>query len=45
MLVGLLLKDFVRKGPLAMSPELTRHTIGHLFGDVWQGPGLTLVRA
>ena len=22
--------------------EMTRHTIGHLFGDVWQGDGLTL---
>lgn len=25
-----------------MPPEFMRHTVGHLFGDVWQGDGLTL---
>lgn len=41
-LVGRLFKDVARTGPVSMSPELTRYTIEHLFGDVWHGPGLAL---
>jgi 4-carboxymuconolactone decarboxylase len=39
-LVGRLLAGAPRNRPLP--PEMNRHTIGHLFGDVWQGEELAL---
>ena len=29
-------------GAPAMSDEFRRHTVEHLFGDVWQGDGMTI---
>lgn len=39
-LAGRLLAGAPRGAPLP--PELLRHTMGHLFGDVWQGDELAL---
>lgn len=32
----------VEVGSNDMPPEFTKHTVGHLFGDVWQGAGLSV---
>jgi 4-carboxymuconolactone decarboxylase len=39
-LAGRLFRGAPRAGPLP--PEMMRHTLGHLFGDVWQGPELAV---
>ncbi|WP_114521653.1 carboxymuconolactone decarboxylase family protein [Altererythrobacter sp. ZODW24] len=40
--MGELLGDSVGKSGSVLPPAFVKHTVGHLFGDVWQGEEMSL---